>query len=441
MLALGTLNPQPAQAQVAAQLTNLTVQGDKDPSVLTLTRGDDTGFDATVNLYTAAVAKSSSRYVTITPTSPTGGTVEYMDANGNMLTDAVPNTGMGAMAGFQVELAGTVTQSMASMTVIQIKSTVAGETKTYQVTVTRPVADDDISLSALTFTVPDVTLAPTFNAASLDYTGSVDIGDSPATPTMVTVTATETDEIGANAEIMPTDASATTDGHQVGLIPGRNVVTVMVTAEDGSTMRTYTIVITRGATSQDPTLSSLMLSDGVMLDPTFSSSGLMYTASVEHTVSKVTVTPTATQQGPFASPIVAPIVAVRLGGATIAESTTMAGKYDVNLAEGLNTITIVVNALGSDGTAAGTGDAIDATLTYTVEVTRAAVPPVGDAVTATIGDQQPHGSGRSRRVYDHIRNGRGAAGRHRSDHPGHRFLSWRAHVLVSQRGADSRQRH
>ena len=387
MLALGTLNPQSAQAQAAAQLTTLTVQGEEDAAAVDLTPA----FAGAVNIYTVAVAKSSSTYVTVGYEPPTV-TVEFLDANGNMLTDAVPDTGMGAVPGFQVMLAGQVTQSTESMTVIQIRSTASGETKTYEVTVTRPAADNDPSLDTLTFT-PDVSLAPTFAAGSTDYTGSVDIGDSPATPTMVTVTPTAMDEIGANVEIMPADASAMTEGHQVSLIPGRNVVTVMVTAEDGSTMRTYTIVITRGATSQDPTLSSLMLSDGVMLDPTFSSSGLMYTASVEHTVSKVTVTPTATQQGPFASPIVAPIVAVRLGGATIAESTTMAGKYDVNLAEGLNTITIVVNALGSDGTAAGTGDAIDATLTYTVEVTRAAVPPVGDAVTATMVTNSPMGPG------------------------------------------------
>ena len=38
---------------------------------------------------------------------------------------------------------------------------------------------------------------------------------------------------------------------------GANVITVEVTAEDGTTTKTYTVTVTRAATSTDATLSAL----------------------------------------------------------------------------------------------------------------------------------------------------------------------------------------
>ena len=355
-----------------------------------------------------------------------------MDANGNILTDAVTDVaGQADTTGFQVELAGTVTQNSDTMTVIKIKSTVGQEMKTYTVTVTRNKARNDPSLATLTATPvggngltldPDPTGANTL-AESLDYnvTSPLDIG-TPNTPTMVTVEATST--LGGKADIIPADASMV-EGHQVGIIPGRNTIRVMVTAEDGTTMRSYTVTITRGAATEDPTLSGLMLSDGATLTPEFSSNELMYTASVAHTVSRITVTPTKVQ------------TAATIGYMLATDADVAMDGHQVNLSDGENEIRIMVTAPGPN--AGVTTD--DVVLTYTVRVTRMAAPPVGDAVTAPMVTNSPRDPGAGRRVYDHIRNGRGAGGRHRSDHPGHRFLSWRAHVLGSQRGADSRQRH
>ena len=79
--------------------------------------------------------------------------------------------------------------------------------------------------------------------------------------------------------ITPDDANADTADHQVDLDVGENIITVTVTAEDGST-QTYTVTVTRDM-SFDATLSMLILSDITLSDPaTFASGTTSYTANV-----------------------------------------------------------------------------------------------------------------------------------------------------------------
>ena len=73
----------------------------------------------------------------------------------------------------------------------------------------------------------------------------------------------------------------------INLSPGKNNITLTVTAEDGVTTKTYTITITRG----DASLSALKLSSGA-LSPGFSAGTTGYTANVSNSVSSITVTPT-----------------------------------------------------------------------------------------------------------------------------------------------------
>ena len=71
-----------------------------------------------------------------------------------------------------------------------------------------------------------------------------------------------------------------------------NTVTVIVTAQD-STTKTYIITLTRAASlSDNADLGGLTISSGT-LSPQFSSSDITYTASVDNSVTQVTVTPTA----------------------------------------------------------------------------------------------------------------------------------------------------
>ena len=149
----------------------------------------------------------------------------------------------------------------------------------------------------------------------------------------------------------------------VNLAVGANVITVEVTAEDGTTMQTYTVTVTRAA-SADATLRSLSLS-GVTLSPSFTSGTTSYTASVANSVSSTSVTAATTHDGATA--------VVKLGGVTDTDGT-------VGLAVGANVITVEVTA--EDGTTMQT---------YTVTVTRAAAPPPTPMPTPTLAPT-PSGS-------------------------------------------------
>ena len=101
------------------------------------------------------------------------------------------------------------------------------------------VASDDATLSELSLS--GVTLSPSFAADTLTYTGSV---DNAVTSTAVTATANDD---GATVAIVPADADDTADGHQVTLGVGDTTVSVTVIAEDGTTMQTYAVTVTRAA--------------------------------------------------------------------------------------------------------------------------------------------------------------------------------------------------
>ena len=219
----------------------------------------------------------------------------------------------------------TVTDNVVPLAVgdTVITATVTAEdqsTMAYTITVTR--ASTDTTLSSLSLSAG--TLMPEFMADTTDYTAMVDYAvDS------VTVTATASHS----------GAAISGDGMH-SLTVGENTINVMVTAEDGMPMMTYTIVITREAASSDATLSALSLSDGT-LDPAFMADTMAYTAMVDYAVESVTVTATAND-----------------AMASVADD----GMHDLDV--GANTITVTVTA--ADGS----------TMMYTITVTRAAGTPV-----------------------------------------------------------------
>ena len=95
----------------------------------------------------------------------------------------------------------------------------------------------DATLSGLTI---DGATLNNFAAGKTAYTKGVANAVS-----RVTVAATTADG-NASAVINPADADSGAAGHQVALSEGRNVITVAVTAEDGNTTKTYTVVVGRG---------------------------------------------------------------------------------------------------------------------------------------------------------------------------------------------------
>ena len=129
---------------------------------------------------------------------------------------------------------------------------------------------------------------------------------------------------------------------------GTNTISVLGIAED-ITIKIYTITITRAAAalSDNADLGGLTISSGT-LSPSFSSSDIAYTASVDNSVTQVTVTPIASHS----------LATIAVNGNTVTSGT---GYIVTGLTVGEpTTVTVIVAAQDST------------TKTYTVTLTRAA---------------------------------------------------------------------
>ena len=169
-----------------------------------------------------------------------------------------------------------------------------GSTNTYTVTVYREnvVLSDNATLATLALTAGTlVPFGPTgtnvddsavdFAPGTTEYTARV-LSDN-AAGEAVTVTWTSADTLGAQVDIKPADQNSLIGDSQVYLTAGENtVITVTVTAEDGST-NTYTVTVyrERATPSSDATLSALSLS-GAGLEPVFDPERTEYTATAAY---------------------------------------------------------------------------------------------------------------------------------------------------------------
>ena len=309
--------------------TSLTVRAPSDEttelstdaslSAFTLSSLDFGTFASSTTSYTAQVAHSVSQ-TTVTPTVNDSGASYVVKLGG--VTDAD----------------GVVALSVGS-NIITVEVTAEDEqtNQTYTVTVTRAAASTDATLSALTLSSVNF---GAFASGTTSYTAQVahSVSQTTVTPTVNHSGASYVIKLGGVADA---------DG-VILLSVGSNVITVEVTAEDGSTTRTYTVTITRAEPptpqlSSDAALSALTFS-GIDFG-TFDSTTTSYTAQVTNSVSQTTVSPTVNDSG--ASYV------IKLGGVTDADGVVL-------LAVGSNLITVEVTAEDDS-----------ATRTYTVTVTRA----------------------------------------------------------------------
>ncbi|MYC08378.1 MAG: cadherin-like beta sandwich domain-containing protein [Chloroflexi bacterium] len=260
--------------------------------------------------------------------------------------------------------------------------------KTYTVTVTRAAetGSDDATLSALTVGGESVSVSGFTSTASpsaddVDYTTNV-----PTTVQRVLVAATPTDSSAVVVIRSGADVSAAltnpidTDG-RIDLTAGAAVfITVQVTAADGETVNNYILSVTRASPTASSTanLTNLTITapTGITVAPTFGEDVTSYTASVPHDVDANTDSPTAGTQDEIT--LTLPLAT----GATIEvtsdmddaiATTTTPNEHVVELAEGANVITIMVEA----------EDAV-ATKTYTLTVTRATQSTSDDASLSSL---------------------------------------------------------
>ena len=181
-------------------------------------------FDPETFSYAVTVGRDVSR-LTVTPSVGGGAGLLFQPPDADL--DA---------AGHQVWLDDARRDAPSETTItIIVRSPDGRKLDSYQLRITRSSHDDDASLSSLG--VGDAELSPTFSATVTQYTVTV-IEDTLTVAPMTT-------SAGANPVIMPPDADDSTDGHQVSLALGDTTVTITVTAEDGTTVQEYVIVVTR----------------------------------------------------------------------------------------------------------------------------------------------------------------------------------------------------
>ena len=160
-------------------------------------------------------------------------------------------------------------------------------TQTYTLTLIRAGARNDLLTS---LELSRGSLSPAFTGANTSYTAAVANGVTSTTITAITA--------NANTTMLLNGTTALASGVTSGAIPlkvGANTITLTTTAQNDTATRTYTIVITRGPSSNDH-LTSLKMSRGTLNQP-FTPDGLNYSANVGNGVAYITATPTTADPG------------------------------------------------------------------------------------------------------------------------------------------------
>ncbi|WP_438346995.1 cadherin-like beta sandwich domain-containing protein [Paenibacillus sp. FA6] len=354
---------------------NLNV-GSSNPITIVVTAQDG----ATTKTYTLNVTRASaplsnnadlsSLVLSSGSLSPTFalGTITYTTSVGNSVsnltvTPAVADSGATVTVNGTTVVtgmeSGAINLNVGSSNPITIVVTAqdGATTKTYTLNVTRASAPLSNNADLSSLLLSSGSLSPTFASGTITYTASV--GNSVSNLTVTPAVADSGATVTVNGIPVVSGSASGVIGLSVG---SSNTITVVVTAQDGVTTKTYTLNVTRASAplSSNADLSSLVLSSG-SLSPTFASGTITYTASVGNSISNLTVTPAVADSG----------ATVTVNGTEVA---TGAESEAIDLNVGDNTITVITTA--QDGTT---------TKTYTITVTRAATPLSNNADLSSLG--------------------------------------------------------
>ncbi|MFC3799779.1 cadherin-like beta sandwich domain-containing protein [Cohnella sp. GCM10012308] len=215
-------------AGVPKTITVVTTESGKSPKtyVIVVTRSADSnanlsglsvsqgalspGFKSSVNQYTVSVPYTSTT-INVTPTVAVG-------------TSTIKVNGQSAISG---SATGEIELSVGQNTVDVEVTSQSGFKQSYVILVTRLPASQDSTLSSLS--ISDGTLTPSFSAYTKDYTLSAPYAIS---------------EVTINATAGSPFATLTGDGLHA-LAVGENELKVTVTAQNGTTVSEYKIIVTR----------------------------------------------------------------------------------------------------------------------------------------------------------------------------------------------------
>ena len=181
-------------------------------------------FTSQTLIYGVSVGNETAS-ITVTPTSN--------DSNASIVVNGTALTSGSASGAIALTVGDNVID-------IVVTAEDGVSTQTYTVTITRLVPlSDDADLSSLNLSVGS--LDPAFNATTLTYSASVSF-----TTTSITVTPVLSD---TNASVTVngsfTDSGAASES--INLNEGDNTLTLVVLAEDSTTIQTYTVTVTRQA--------------------------------------------------------------------------------------------------------------------------------------------------------------------------------------------------
>ena len=366
-----TRQEDPAESMTVATLSALTADtgaGSAGP----FTALDIGTFASGTTSYAASVDHSAT-HVRLTPTA----------------TDADATVKVGTGSSLTAVASGSASEAIGlsvgdNAIVAEVTAEDGTTTQTYTVTVTRQEAQSTgAALSGLTVsnsTSATGTFAPlsigAFASGTASYTVSVDhtITHVKLTPTAADADATV--KVGTGSSL--TALASGTASEAIALATGDNAIVAEVTAEDGTTTRTYTVTVTRQEAKSiaGATLSGLRVSTSTSAAGwyssqsigTFASTTTSYTATVDHSTSHARLTPTATHDD----------ATVRVGtGSSLTAVASGTSSEAIGLSVGDNAISVEVTS--EDGTA---------TQTYIVTLTR---QEATSAVASLSGPSGPPG--------------------------------------------------
>ncbi len=303
---------------------SITIGNSSDPTNLAnlvISSGTLTpAFASTTTSYSASVGTSVSS-VTITPTA--ADPTSTITVNGTAVTSGTASSAILLSTGLH------------PITVV-VTASGASATKTYTVNVGRGATN--ANLAALTLSAG--TLSPAFATGTTGYTTTVTNATS-----SVTVTPTLSDP-NAKVKVNGVIVSSGVASAAIPLVAGPNTITATVTAQDGVTTNTYTIVVTRTASS-NAGLANIKTSPASSLLLTSGPGYLNFNSTVPNSFSSIQViatakdaTATITVNGQaVASGSPSQVIPLNVGSNTL---TTV-----ITAQDGVTTETIIINCTRS----------------------------------------------------------------------------------------------
>ena len=368
----------------------VTAQDGTTTQTYTVTVNRAQSTDATLSGLTATSSTSASdAFTALSIGTFASGTTSYSVSVANSithvkLTPTVNESNATVKVGKQGTTLATVTSGTASGAIellvganaldVEVTAQDGTTTQTYTVTVTREQApttqSNDAALSALTATSSTSASGSfttlnigTFASGTTSYSASVgnSITHVKLTPTVNNSNATV--KVGKGSSLTAVNSGSASGA--IALAVGANDIKAVVTAQDGTTMRTYTVRVTRASQqteqtqSTDATLSGLTATSSTSSGGsfttlnigTFAAGTTSYSASVGNSITHVKLTPTVNHSN----------ATVKVGkqGTTLATVTSGTASSAIALSVGSNALVVRVTA--EDTTT---------TRNYTVTVTR-----------------------------------------------------------------------